>query len=229
MNRAIERAMAKPEILIMGPVVSPASGDKLPISITTRKIYSYPESLKIIAQEIGKIAKKLKADRVAGGETAGIPLATAVSLTTNIPLIYVRKEKIKFPRRSVEGIINKNDRIVLIDDTFVSGEHKENFIKNIKQMGGQVVGLIVLINVPNNSKENKRKKYLLHLREGGIRFFALCKHPELFKALGKYKCLSPEMTKIAVDCAKDFRKWQKNQKKWSWFYKIYHKQNGKFI
>lgn len=229
MNKRLERALAKPEILIMGPVVSPASGDKVPVHYNLRKIFSYPNSLKIIAEEIGKILKKLKVDKIAGGETAGIPLVTATSLVTRIPMVYVRKEKVKPPRSPVEGIIHKGERVALLDDSFVSGEHKEIFIKNIEQVGGRVVALIVLAHAPNTSKEEQRRKYLLRLKRKGIKFFNLWQHPEMFKVMEKYGHLSPEMAKIAIDAASDMRKWQNNPQKWTWFYKIKKKQKGKFI
>lgn len=51
MNQLLEKALARPEVLIMGPVVSPSTGDKFPIHLTTRKLYSFPDSLLAIAQE----------------------------------------------------------------------------------------------------------------------------------------------------------------------------------
>ena len=58
MNKNLEKALAKPGVLLMGPMISPASGDRIPIHITPRRFFSYPDFLLLIAQEIGKIVKK---------------------------------------------------------------------------------------------------------------------------------------------------------------------------
>lgn len=230
MNQALEKALAKSEALIMGPVISPSTGDKFPIHITTRKLYSFPDSLLAIAKEITKILKKIKVDRIAGGESAGIPLATAVSLVSKIPMVYVRKEKRRFPRTSVEGVIKKGDHVALLDDSFVSGENKEIFIQNLRQAGANVVALIVIVDANiHHAKEKQGKRFISKLRKEKIKFYSLLKWPEWFKILGKYGLLSAEMTKIAVDCATDAISWQNNPAKWQWFEKVKKRQKGKFV
>lgn len=229
MNKQLEKALAKPDILLMGPIVSPTTGDKLPIHFSTKNLYSHPDSLITIAKEIGRILKKIKVDRIAGGETAGIPLVTAVSMVTKIPMIYVRKEKREYPRMSVEGIIKKGDKVALLDDSLVSGEHKELFMHNLRQAGARIKALIVIIDATNHSKEKERKKFLSLLKREKIRFFYLFQWPEWFKILGKYGYLSQAMTEIAVDSATNIVSWQNNPKKWRWFEKVKSKQKGKFV
>lgn len=230
MNKQLEKALAKPETLIMGPVISPSTGDKFPVHITTRKLYSFPDSLLVIAKEIAKILKKLKVDRIAGGESAGIPLVTAVSLVSKIPMVYVRKEKRRFPRTSVEGVIKRGDKVALLDDSFVSGENKEIFIQNLRQAGANVTALIVIVDANiHHSKEKQGKKFISKLLKEKIKFYSLLKWPEWFKILGKYGHLSAEMTKIAIDCAIDTLSWQNNPAKWQWFEKVKRKQKNRFV
>lgn len=228
MNKKLEKALAKPEILILGPVISPASKDKLPIHVTSRKLLSHPDSLWTIAKEMVKIIKKLKVNRIAGGETAGIPWATACSMISKIPMVYVRKEKRKWPRTSVEGIIYKGDKVVLLDDSFVSGEHKKIFIENIEQTGAKVKAIVVIADAPGTSKEKERQEFLKELKRKRIKVFSLVKWPEWFRILGKYGHLSPKMTEIAVDAASNVKDWQDNPKKWKWFEKVKREQKGKF-
>lgn len=133
MNKKLDpkliKALCKPEMLIMGPVTAKSININMPIHTSTRRLYSYPDSLEIIATEVGKIVKKMKVNRIIGGVTAGIPFATVVSYATKIPMCYVRDEKISPPRYPVEGIISPGDKAVLLDDSLVSGNHKKIFIE----------------------------------------------------------------------------------------------------
>src|SRR5690349_8014332 len=68
------------------------SGLKSPIYIDLRQIISYPKLLESIGAAYLPLIKDLKFDRLAGLPYAAIPIATAVSLQGNYPMIYPRKE-----------------------------------------------------------------------------------------------------------------------------------------
>ncbi len=68
------------------------SGLTSPIYIDLRQIITYPKLLEKIGQAYLPILKDLKFDRIAGLPYAAIPIATAISLAGNYPMIYPRKE-----------------------------------------------------------------------------------------------------------------------------------------
>ena len=90
MNEDIAKALADAKVVKFGEFTL-TSGMKTPIYVDLRVLPSYPEQMEIVTKELAKLVKKLKPDVVAGAETAGIPLSTAISLKTKIPMIYVRK------------------------------------------------------------------------------------------------------------------------------------------
>ena len=68
------------------------SGLKSPIYIDLRQIITYPKLLEQIGAAYLPLLKDLKFDRIAGLPYAAIPIATAISLQGNYPMIYPRKE-----------------------------------------------------------------------------------------------------------------------------------------
>src|SRR5262245_24053404 len=68
------------------------SGLKSPIYIDLRQIITYPKLLEQIGAAYLPLLQGLKFDRIAGLPYAAIPIATAISLAGNYPMIYPRKE-----------------------------------------------------------------------------------------------------------------------------------------
>ena len=68
------------------------SGLKSPIYIDLRQIITHPKLLAQIGDAYLPILQRLTFDRLAGLPYAAIPIATAISLAGNYPMIYPRKE-----------------------------------------------------------------------------------------------------------------------------------------
>ncbi|MBN1215483.1 MAG: hypothetical protein JXA99_08555 [Candidatus Lokiarchaeota archaeon] len=107
------------------------SGLWSPLYINLRNLGSYPHILERIGYALGKLIKEecKDIDRIIGIASAGVPIATAISLSSKIPMCYTRKiEGIKnikdFQKnisqygqhKLVEGIIENGDNIALVDD-----------------------------------------------------------------------------------------------------------------
>ena len=93
------------------------SGLKSPIYIDLRQIITYPKLLEKIGQAYLPILKDLKFDRIAGLPYAAIPIATAISLAGNHPMIYPRKEvKTYGTKAEIEGEYHTGETIVVIDE-----------------------------------------------------------------------------------------------------------------
>src|SRR3989338_5725080 len=133
MNEKIAKALADAKVVKFGEFTL-ASGLKSPIYVDLRVLPSYPESMQIVAEELVKVVKKIKPDVVAGAETAGIPLSTAISIKTKIPMIYVRKRPKSYgTMEMIEGVLKKNAKVVLVDDMATNAFSKLNFIQGIRQ------------------------------------------------------------------------------------------------
>ncbi len=80
------------------------SGLQSPIYIDLRQIITYPKLLADVAQAYLPIISSLQFSRIAGLPYAAIPIATAISLAGNYPMIYPRKEvKTYGTKAEIEG------------------------------------------------------------------------------------------------------------------------------
>ena len=68
------------------------SGVLSPFYVDLRGIIAHPPILQAIALRILEVLRPLRFDRIAGIPYAGLPIATAVSLAGNLPMLYARKE-----------------------------------------------------------------------------------------------------------------------------------------
>ena len=87
------------------------SGKKSPIYIDLRNIVSYP---KMLAELSGffetHISKEIQ--RICGVPYAALPMATAVSINTNLPMLIKRKEAKNYgTKKIVEGEFKKGDKV----------------------------------------------------------------------------------------------------------------------
>ncbi|MCH8004340.1 MAG: orotate phosphoribosyltransferase [Nanoarchaeota archaeon] len=170
MNENVAKALTEANVVKFGEFTL-VSGMKTPIYIDLRVLPSYPESMLTVTEELVKVIKKLKPDVIAGAETAGIPLATAISLKTKIPMIYVRKRPKSYgTQEMIEGILEKNAKVVLIDDMATNAYSKIKFVDGIKHASGIVEDVVIVLDreqggVEALGKENVKLHSLITLKE----------------------------------------------------------------
>ena len=142
-----------------------------------------PNAFKYTVDKIIEISKKIKFDKVSAIESRGFVFASAVSYLVNKPLILLRKKnKLPAERHSVDfkleygeatievhkDSINKNDKILVIDDLIATGGTAEAASKLIELSGGSVAGFIFVINLfdlPGNNLLKKKNYFTESLIE----------------------------------------------------------------
>ena len=117
--------------------------------------------------------KDLKIDKVVGIDARGFLLASAVAYLLNAGMVIVRKkgklpsEKIlrehdlEYGRGSLEmhvDSIKPGEKILIIDDVLATGGTVEAAVKLTEELGGQVIGLGFLLEIPFGGRE-KLKGY----------------------------------------------------------------------
>jgi uridine monophosphate synthetase len=86
-----------------------------------------------------------------------VPFATVVSQKLGIPLIYYRQARKEHGvRKKIEGILERNDRILVIDDLITTGESVIESAEVVRDQGGVVNELVVLLDREQGGKERLR-------------------------------------------------------------------------
>src|SRR6266850_1332824 len=119
------------------------SGRISPVYIDCRRLLSFPEVREEIITQMAKKAETeigLDAiDVVAGGETAGIPYAAFVSQKLMKPMIYIRKQPKGYGgTKQIEGILEANRRVLLVEDLITDGLSKLRFNIGIRAAGAKM-------------------------------------------------------------------------------------------
>jgi uridine monophosphate synthetase len=140
------------------------SGLQSPIYIDLRQIITYPKLLEQIGSAYLPLLKKLTFDRIAGLPYAAIPIATAVSLQGNYPMIYPRKEvKTYGTKAEIEGEYHAGETVVVIDDLATTGGSKFEAIEKLTGAGLLVKDVVVLVDRQSGARESLAQAgYAMH-------------------------------------------------------------------
>lgn len=137
------------------------SGKRSPVYVDCRHLISFPferqELMKIAKKiliykfgvklntEVSDLPIKVKFDKIAGGETAGIPYAAWLSDLFHLPMLYVRKKAKGFGRNAqIEGVLEEGDRVLLVEDLATDGGSKKIFVDALRKSGAIVSDIFVL-------------------------------------------------------------------------------------
>ena len=121
------------------------SGIKSPIYCDNRLVLSYPKIREFIANSMSQIIKNKYGDdiSIAGVATGAIAIGMLVADRLNLPYVYVRPEpKGHGLKNQIEGNINKNSGVVVIEDLISTGKSSLNAINALKSNGYNVVGML---------------------------------------------------------------------------------------
>lgn len=140
------------------------SGMQSPIYIDLRQIITYPKLLAQVGQAYLPILKDLQFSRIAGLPYAAIPIATAISLAGNYPMIYPRKEvKTYGTKAEIEGKYQAGETVAVIDDLATTGGSKFEAIEKLTGAGLVVKDIVVLVDRQSGAKESlEQAGYSLH-------------------------------------------------------------------
>ena len=120
------------------------------------------EAFKFTNDKIVEIAKTIDFDKVAAIESRGFVFASTVSYLLNKPFVLLRKKnklpaevhsidfKLEYGDATIEvhkDSIEKNEKILIIDDLIATGGTAEAAAKLIEISGGKVAAFIFIINL----------------------------------------------------------------------------------
>lgn len=123
-----------------------SSGKKSNYYINMKKAITEPEILSTISKLITDKIKDDEIDKVAGPALGAVPIATAVSLESKLPLLMIRKEKKGYgTSKLIEGELNDGDSVIVVEDVSTTGGSLLKAIKAIQENGGNVKRAFVVV------------------------------------------------------------------------------------
>jgi orotate phosphoribosyltransferase len=123
------------------------SGAKSRYYVDVKAAMTDPATLRQVAKGMADAARRTGPwDAVAGMELGAVPLATAVSLEANLPLLIVRKGERKHGTgKRIEGKDPKGQRVFLVEDVTTSGGSTVEAAKVLREAGATVGHACVVV------------------------------------------------------------------------------------
>jgi len=136
-----------------------ASGRESDYYVDMKKAITDPRILSQIGEMMAEKIKDEMVDKVAGPALGAVPIATAVSLTSGIPMLMIRKSKKGYgTSKLIEGELKQDDRVVVVEDVTTTGNSLLKAVEAVKDSGGLVVRALVAVDREEGARENLLKK-----------------------------------------------------------------------
>lgn len=136
-----------------------SSGKKSNYYINMKKAITEPEILSTISKLITQKIDLDDIDKVAGPALGAVPIATAVSLESKLPLLMIRKEKKGYgTSKLIEGELNEGDNVIVVEDVSTTGGSLLKAIRAINDNGGNVKRAFVVVDREEGAIETFEKK-----------------------------------------------------------------------
>lgn len=132
------------------------------------------EGLHLAIDTMQDLIKDLEFDVVAGPESRGFIFGTPIAYLNNKPFVLIRK-KGKLPCETVEKTydleygtatiemhkdsIKPGQKVLIVDDLIATGGTTEAMCQLIEELGGEVVGIVVLIELAGLEGRKRLKNY----------------------------------------------------------------------
>jgi orotate phosphoribosyltransferase len=124
-----------------------ASGWKSPIYCDNRTTLSFPKIRTYLRENLANLIEQEygKPDVIAGVATGAIAIGVLVAQHLNVPFVYVRPEPKSHGRKNqVEGLLEKNKNVVVVEDLISTGKSSLNAVKALKEAGANVKGMVAI-------------------------------------------------------------------------------------
>ena len=172
-----------------------SSGIKSPIYCDNRILLSFPSHRNLVAKEIANlILQKYKSvETIAGVATGAIGIGLLVAEKLKLPFIYVRPETKGHGRKNqIEGIIEKNKKVFVVEDLISTANSSIKAIQAIKKAGMSVLGMSSIFTY-------ELKIATDNLKSESIDFFSLSNYSTLIKVAKELNYINDDEIKTLAD------------------------------
>ncbi len=133
-----------------------------------------PDGFKLAIDEMTKLVEDIDYDVVIGAESRGFIFGAPIAYNKGKSMVLVRK-KGKLPREVIQqtydleygsatieihkDAIKPGDKVLLVDDLMATGGTVEAMIKLVEKLGGEVVGVLCLMELAGLKGRERLKGY----------------------------------------------------------------------
>ncbi len=159
------------------PIFRLSSGKLSRYYVDLKSVTFEPKGAFLVGKLMYYLVKPFKVKAVGGLTLGADPIAYSLSLYAYLNGDYlkpfvVRKEKKEHgTKRKVEGILERGERVAVLEDVITTGSSSLKAVKACKELGLEVVGVFAVVDRQEGGEER--------LREEGLRLYSLFKLKEL--------------------------------------------------
>lgn len=182
-----------------------ASGILSPVYTDCRVLMAYPDKRRLIRDLYIKAIKQSGVDFevIAGTATAGIPHAAWIADKLNLPMVYVRgKAKDHGKENTIEGIIKKGQKAIVIEDLISTGESAINSVNAVRAAGGKTSCVFAIITYGLKKAEQ-------NFSQNGLKLITLTTFKDVVQEAQKMNYISKEEIQLILDWTSDPVTWGK--------------------
>ncbi len=145
------------------PIFTLSSGRESHFYIDCKKVTLDAEGATWVGHLILDRVADLEIDAIGGMTIGADPIATAVSVLSYesgapISAFIIRKDpKIYGKQRFIEGTLNRETKVVVVDDVLTGGRTTERTIEVLREVGCDVVKVIALVDRKEGGRERLEK------------------------------------------------------------------------
>lgn len=131
------------------------------VYVDLRVLVSFPAVLRNLTTHYRQLIRRLNLeyDLLTAPPMAGLPIATALCLELNEPLIYPRKTAKSYGSgKGIEGVFSVGQKALVIDDVVDTGESIVDAIAALKSKGLQISDAVVFLDRERGGVELLRRE-----------------------------------------------------------------------
>lgn len=154
-----------------------ASGKKSSYYINSKKVLFHGEAIALLGELLYEATRDVEIQAIGGLEIGAIPMATAAVLHhqrmgKTLEGFFVRKQaKGHGSKERVEGLVNRGDRVAIVDDVLTTGESVVQAIEAVEACGATVARVVCIVDRLQGAAERLAKydfRPLFTIRDLGI-------------------------------------------------------------
>lgn len=138
------------------------SGILSPIYFDFRLIISYPNIMRMVANEMWEVVKPKYENNdfthICGVPFTALPIASTMSVLKDVPMLMKRKEAKTYGTGAlVEGVYTNGTKCLIVEDVVTSGMSVFETVKALKELGIIVTDVVVLLDRNQGAVQNLKK------------------------------------------------------------------------